>query len=74
MVAGLGSEWRLNRMVFKKYPSCGVTQALTELTARFGGNGLALKVVGESIRELFGGVRVVSGNPSRTGEDYNRRD
>jgi 2-methylcitrate dehydratase PrpD len=32
MVAGLGREWRLDRMVFKKYPSCGVTQALTELT------------------------------------------
>jgi len=32
MVAGLGDEWRLDRMVFKKYPSCGVTQALTELT------------------------------------------
>src|SRR5437762_2206587 len=26
-----------------------------ELTARFGGNGLALQVVGERIRELFGG-------------------
>jgi 2-methylcitrate dehydratase PrpD len=32
MVAGLGDEWRLDQMVFKKYPSCGVTQALTELT------------------------------------------
>jgi 2-methylcitrate dehydratase PrpD len=32
MVARLGEEWRLDRMVFKKYPSCGVTQALTELT------------------------------------------
>ena len=31
MVAGLGSEWRLKRMVFKKYPSCGVTQGMTEL-------------------------------------------
>ncbi|HEY6512851.1 MAG TPA: MmgE/PrpD family protein [Burkholderiaceae bacterium] len=27
----LGHEWRLQRMVFKKYPSCGVTQGVTEL-------------------------------------------
>jgi 2-methylcitrate dehydratase PrpD len=31
VVAGLGQEWRLTRMVFKKYPSCGVTQGVTEL-------------------------------------------
>ncbi len=31
VVAGLGEEWRLNHMVFKKYPSCGVTQGVTEL-------------------------------------------
>jgi 2-methylcitrate dehydratase PrpD len=30
-VAGLGDEWRLQRVVFKKYPSCGVTQGVTEL-------------------------------------------
>jgi 2-methylcitrate dehydratase PrpD len=29
--AGLGDEWRLQRMVFKKYPSCGVTQGVTDL-------------------------------------------
>lgn len=29
---GLGQEWRLHRVVFKKYPSCGVTQGVTELT------------------------------------------
>ncbi|RYY72566.1 MAG: MmgE/PrpD family protein, partial [Comamonadaceae bacterium] len=34
VVAGLGSEWRLNRMMFKKYPSCGATQGLTELALR----------------------------------------
>jgi transcriptional regulator with XRE-family HTH domain len=33
----------------------GTSQQWTELTARFGGNGLALKIVGESIRALFGG-------------------
>ena len=31
VVAGLGDEWRLTRMMFKKYPSCGVTQGVTEL-------------------------------------------
>ena len=29
--ARLGEEWRLHRVVFKKYPSCGVTQGVTEL-------------------------------------------
>jgi WD40 repeat protein len=33
----------------------GSDQGWAELTSRFGGNGLALKVVGESIRQLFGG-------------------
>jgi len=32
VVAGLGEEWRLNRMMFKHYPSCGATQGLTALT------------------------------------------
>lgn len=31
---GLGQDWRLHRMVFKKYPSCGVTQGVTELALR----------------------------------------
>ena len=31
ITTGLGHEWRLQRMVFKKYPSCGVTQGVTEL-------------------------------------------
>lgn len=29
---GLGDEWRTNKMVFKKFPSCGATQGMTELT------------------------------------------
>jgi WD40 repeat protein/DNA-binding XRE family transcriptional regulator len=33
----------------------GTSEQWTELVARFGGNGLALKVVGETIRELFDG-------------------
>jgi 2-methylcitrate dehydratase PrpD len=31
VVEDLGSSWRLKAMVFKKYPSCGGTQAMTEL-------------------------------------------
>lgn len=30
-VQDLGDVWRLQRVVFKKYPSCGVTQGVTEL-------------------------------------------
>jgi WD40 repeat protein/transcriptional regulator with XRE-family HTH domain len=33
----------------------GTNEQWAELTGRFGGNGLALKLVGERIRELFGG-------------------
>ncbi len=29
---GLGETWKLQNVVFKKYPSCGVTQGVTELT------------------------------------------
>lgn len=32
VVEGLGQDWKLHRVVFKKYPSCGVTQGVTELT------------------------------------------
>ena len=32
LTASLGREWRMNEIVFKKYPSCGATQGLTELT------------------------------------------
>ncbi|CAN5340948.1 MmgE/PrpD family protein [soil metagenome] len=32
VVDGLGESWRLGAMMFKKYPSCGATQGLTELT------------------------------------------
>ncbi len=31
VVRGLGEEWRANTMVFKKFPSCGATQGMTEL-------------------------------------------
>lgn len=32
VVGRLGDEWRMNSIVFKKYPSCGATQGMTELT------------------------------------------
>lgn len=31
VVAGLGSDYQLDKLVFKKYPSCGGTQSATEL-------------------------------------------
>ena len=31
LVAGLGQAWRLDRMMFKQFPSCGVTQGMTAL-------------------------------------------
>lgn len=31
-VDGLGDEWRMRGFMFKKYPSCGVTQGVTQLT------------------------------------------
>jgi 2-methylcitrate dehydratase PrpD len=34
VIEGLGHDWRLRNMVFKKYPSCGVTQGVTELVLR----------------------------------------
>ncbi|MEP7245964.1 MAG: MmgE/PrpD family protein, partial [Gammaproteobacteria bacterium] len=32
VVARLGDEWKMNQMVYKKFPSCGATQGMTELT------------------------------------------
>ena len=37
LVAGLGEEWRVKRTMFKKYPSCGLTQGGTELALQFAG-------------------------------------
>ena len=34
---GLGADWRLHNVVFKKYPSCGVTQGVTELALALAG-------------------------------------
>ncbi|MDB5818716.1 MAG: MmgE/PrpD family protein [Rhizobacter sp.] len=42
---GLGEQWLLHRMVFKKYPSCGVTQGVTELTLGLVAEGLRVEDV-----------------------------
>lgn len=34
LVAGLGEAWHLQRVVFKQFPSCGVTQGVTALVLR----------------------------------------
>jgi 2-methylcitrate dehydratase PrpD len=31
-VEGIGSQWRMNGFMFKKFPSCGVTQGVTQQT------------------------------------------
>jgi WD40 repeat protein/transcriptional regulator with XRE-family HTH domain len=52
-LGGLGVDEAQELLAPKKL--AGTPQQWAELNARFGGNGLALKVVGQSIRELFGG-------------------
>ena len=34
VVDALGTQWRLQRTMFKKFPSCGVTQGVTDLALR----------------------------------------
>jgi WD40 repeat protein/transcriptional regulator with XRE-family HTH domain len=43
------------RLLLSSKELVGTNQQWAELTGRFGGNGLALKLVGERIHELFGG-------------------
>ena len=52
-LGGLGTDEAQVLLAAKQLD--GTSQQWAELNARFGGNGLALKVVGERIRELFGG-------------------
>src|SRR5205823_648195 len=52
-LAGLGVDEAQVLLASKQLDGTGHQWA--ELNTRFGGNGLALKVAGESIRELFGG-------------------
>jgi 2-methylcitrate dehydratase PrpD len=32
IVAGIADEWRMNQITFKKYPSCGATQGMTDIS------------------------------------------
>jgi WD40 repeat protein/transcriptional regulator with XRE-family HTH domain len=52
-LGGLGVDEA--RLVLAPKQLVGNSEQWAELVARFGGNGLALKLVGERIRELFGG-------------------
>jgi 2-methylcitrate dehydratase PrpD len=70
LVAGLGSQWRLRQMMFKKYPSCGATQGMTELV-------LQLVTELDLQPQMVKGVRVrlppysfkLVGQPWRVGEN-----
>jgi WD40 repeat protein/transcriptional regulator with XRE-family HTH domain len=52
-LGGLGAEDA--EVLLAPRQLAGTPEQWAELTARFGGNGLALKLVGETIHELFGG-------------------
>jgi WD40 repeat protein/DNA-binding XRE family transcriptional regulator len=52
-LGGLGADEA--RRVLAPKQLVGNNEQWVELTGRFGGNGLALRLVGERIRELFGG-------------------
>jgi WD40 repeat protein/transcriptional regulator with XRE-family HTH domain len=52
-LSGLGAAEAQVLLAHKQM--AGTSQQWAELIARFGGNGLALKMVGETIRELFDG-------------------
>ena len=43
---GLGGRWKLADMMFKKYPSCGLTQGVTELALLAYADGVRAKDVG----------------------------
>ena len=49
MVASLGDQWRLGAMMFKKFPSCGATQGMTELTLQMVGE---LDLAPEDVRSV----------------------
>jgi len=49
---GLGEEWLLHRVVFKKYPSCGVTQGVTELALSMVAEGLQADDVRSAVVRL----------------------
>ena len=64
----LGTEWRVHRVVFKKYPSCGVTQGVTELTlALMHEQGLQVQHVGDVEVRLPPYAHRLVGHPFRVG-------
>lgn len=67
-VAGLGNDWRLQRVVFKKYPSCGVTQGVTELAlALVAEEGLRAEQVASATVRLPPYAHKLVGHPFRIG-------
>ena len=67
-LAGLGDEWRLQRVVFKKYPSCGVTQGVTELAlALVDEQGLRAEQVAAAEVRLPPYAHKLVGHPFRIG-------
>lgn len=48
----LGEQWLLHRVVFKKYPSCGVTQGVTELALSMVAEGLQADDVRSAVVRL----------------------
>jgi 2-methylcitrate dehydratase PrpD len=70
ITASLSREWRMNDIVFKKYPSCGATQGMTELTLQLGAE---LELVPDRVSHVA--VRLnpychrLVGSPFRLGEN-----
>lgn len=50
IMAGLGERYALENMVFKKYPSCGLTQGVTDVTLRL---MVEEKISGEDIDSIL---------------------
>jgi 2-methylcitrate dehydratase PrpD len=70
ITAGLGHEWQLQRVVFKKYPSCGVTQGVTELTlALVREEGLSAEQVSGALVRLPPYAHKLVGHPFRIGSN-----
>jgi len=70
VTAGLGDDWGLQRVVFKKYPSCGVTQGVTELAlATVHEDGLSAEQVSHARVRLPPYAHQLVGHPFRIGSN-----
>ena len=67
VVRGLGTEWQLQRVVFKKFPSCGVTQGVTELALSLVADGLRADQVTSARVRLPPYAHRLVGHPFRIG-------